>query len=176
MAHHLFLTSSGRRHGNTETLARRAATCLPPSAQSWNDLTGLPAFHDERPVQSPSTGALAQLALNIAAASDVVFVAPIYWYCLPAPAKLLLDHMSGWLDVPGMGFAETLRGKRLWLITVRANADPADTIHSEAVLRQSGEWLGMVWGGALHGIGTNPGDILADRAALARAETFFTEG
>ena len=31
------------------------------------------------------------------AATDLVFVAPVYWYSLPAAAKLYLDYWSAWL-------------------------------------------------------------------------------
>ena len=173
MRQFLFLTSSARVGGNTETLARIAARPLPQSAQHWIDLTGLPPYHDQRPVQPPPEGRLATLAAGIEAATDIVFVAPIYWYALPAPAKLLLDHWSGWLDVPGMGFGASLHGKHLWLITVRADADPTVAAGAEAMLRRAGAWLGMVWGGALHGIGTEPGDVLADKPALAGAKALF---
>ena len=98
-------------------------------------------------------------------------MAPVYWYALPAPAKLYLDHWSGWLDRPG--FAATMRGKRLWLITTRADPVPAVAEPVERALRMTADWLGMGWGGALHGIGDAPGAVAEDAAAWDAAPGFL---
>lgn len=172
----LFLCSSARKNGNTLRLAQAAAAALPADVgQDWVDLAALdlPAFRDLRPDAEPPQGDLARLADATLAASDIVFVAPVYWYAPPAPAKLLLDHWSGWLDLPAMRFAERIRGKTLWLVTARADPDTAVATPPEAMLRQTAAWLGMRWGGALHGIGDAAGDILHDSAALAHARHFL---
>ena len=153
--HFLFLLSSARSGGNSETLARRAAQAA-GGQHRWIDLSSiaLPGFVDTRPAPPPRpVGQLAVIAGAMKAADDIVFVAPIYWYGLPAPAKLLIDHWSGWLDVPGFGLIDWIKGKRL---------------------RRTGQWLGMDWRGALHGVADAPGDIAQDSAALARAATFLT--
>lgn len=171
----LFLLSSARRGGNSEALARRAASGLPTEArQDWQDLTAppLPAFADLRPAESPEpAGDLAALLSATLAADDLVFVAPVYWYALPAPAKLTLDHWSGWLDRPG--FAEAMRGKRLWLITARADPVPEVAEPVERALRMTADWMGMRWGGALHGIGDAPGAVAGDAAAWGAAPGFL---
>lgn len=173
----LFLCSSARPKGNARLLAERAALALSEDVrQDWIDLAALPLpeFQDLRPAGHPPEGPLLQVWQAMIPATDVVFVAPVYWYALPAPAKLLLDHWSGWLDAPEMAFANTLRGKRLWLITARADPDPTVAAPVEAMLHRSATWLNMQWGGALHGIGDGVGDVLTDRQALSRAPRFFT--
>lgn len=172
----LFLCSSARVNGNTQALARHAAAGLPPAAQHWLDLTAppLPPYHDIRPRHAPPEGPMADLMAAMQAATDIVMVAPVYWYALPAPAKLLLDHWSGWFDSPETGFATWARDKTVHLITVRADPDPTVTDLPEAMLRRSITWLGMRWGGALHGVGDAAGDVLQDRDALTRAATFLT--
>lgn len=50
-------------------------------------------------------------------ASALVFVAPVYWYSLPAPLKLDLDHWSAWMRIPGLDFKARLAGKSLALIS-----------------------------------------------------------
>ena len=176
MRRFLFLTSSARPQGNAASLAQVAAAGLPASdGQDWIDLAALdlPPFHDIRPAGQPPEGDLRAVWQAMQAATDLVFVAPVYWYALPAPAKLLLDHWSGWLDVPGLGFADRMRGKWLWLITARADPDPTVPAPLEAMLRRSGQWLGLHWAGALHGIGDAPGEVLQDTEAMARARRFF---
>lgn len=171
----LFLLSSARPDGNALALARVAASSLNPEAQVWLDLTDppLPAFRDLRPDHAHPCARLADVMRAMRAATDIVFVAPVYWYALPAPAKLLLDHWSGWLDDPQTGFAEWSRGLTLHLVTARADPDPTVTELPEAMLRRSAEWLGMRWGGALHGVGDAPGDVMADHDALKAARTFL---
>jgi multimeric flavodoxin WrbA len=173
----LFLCSSARPKGNARLLAERAAAALPDQmGQEWIDLTTLPlpAFQDLRPMGQPPEGPLLHIWQAMIPATDIVFVAPVYWYALPAPAKLLLDHWSGWLDAPEMRFSDTMRGKRLWLITARADPDPTVAAPVEAMLHRSATWLNMDWGGALHGIGDPVGDVLSDYAALSRTAAFFT--
>lgn len=173
----LFFTASARLQGNSERLARRAAAALPEGvACDWFNLNApaLPPFEDLRPnAMAVPKGRLAAALQATERASDVVFVAPIYWYALPAPAHLMLSHWSAFLDCADLGFAETLRGKGLWLITARADPEPTVPEQAEAVLRRSGEWLGMRWQGALHGIGDAPGDVEQD-AAWDQASGFLT--
>lgn len=172
----LFLTSSARPWGNSLRLARAAASGLPATVrQDWIDLAALslPAFADLRPAPPPPDPVLDGLRAAILNATDICLVAPVYWYALPAPAKLLLDHWSGWLDLPGAEFASGIRGRSLWLVTARADPDPTVPETVEAMVRRSALWLGMGWGGALHGIGDAPGEVLSDGAAMAAAERFF---
>ena len=170
----LFLTSSARPEGNALLLARAAAARVSDPCR-WIDLTDppLPPYRDLRPGHQMPQGPLDDILQAMRAATDIVFVAPIYWYALPAPAKLLLDHWSGWLDAPQTGFADWAKGKRIHLITARADPDPSVPDLTEAMLQRSIEWLGMGWAGSLHGIGEAPGDILNDHAAMAAAEWFL---
>lgn len=171
----LFLLSSARKGGNAERLAKAAAAPIATDMQVWIDLSdpALPPYTDLRPGFALPDGPVARVMQAMQEATDIVMVAPIYWYALPAPAKLLLDHWSGWIDAPETGFATWIRGKRIWLITARADPDPTVTDLPEAMLRRSAEWLGMVWGGALHGIGDAPGDVAQDKAAMAAAAGFL---
>jgi hypothetical protein len=66
-----------------------------------------------------------------------------------------------------------MAGKRMWLITARADPDPTVTDPVEAMLRRSAAWMGMAWGGALHGVGDGAGEVRADAAAMARAAQFL---
>jgi NAD(P)H-dependent FMN reductase len=170
----LFLLSSARRDGNSAQLARQAALGLTCPCD-WLDLTApaLPAFVDPRPALPPALSPrLRQVISAMQAASDICFVAPVYWYSLPAPAKLLLDHWSGLLDQPDLAFPSWIRSKRLWLVTTRADPDPGVADLPEALLRRTSDWLGMRWGGALHGVADAPGDIIHDES-WAAAPQFF---
>jgi multimeric flavodoxin WrbA len=175
----LFLMASARREGNTERLARAAANALPTHAgQRWIRLSDvpLPAFRDIRhsaasyPAPEGHERTLADATLL---ATDLVIVAPLYWYTVPASAKLYLDHWSGWMRVPGLEFAGRMAGKRLWAVIVHSGDDEAATGPLLGTLKLSAEYLEMDWRGALIGHGSRPGDIDRDADALARALTFF---
>ena len=159
----LFLTASPRAHSNSEMLARRAAEGLAPgTATHWQSLTtpALPAFRDLRPGHAGvPMGRLGDLFAHIMLATDIVFVAPIYWYAFPAPLHLLMSHLSGWLDVPELKLHSGLQGKAVYLITAHADPDPTVPDQAEALLKRSAIWLGLSWRGALHGVADAPGEM-----------------
>ncbi len=178
----LFLVSSARREGNSEQLARRAAAALPvSSSQTWLNLADLPlpAFDDRRHVSAENwtptvEGHARTLLAATLGATDLVLVAPVYWYSLPAAAKLYLDHWSAWLRVPGWDFKARMAGKTLWAVSSFSDTDPRFAEPLKESLRLSAEYLHMRWGGQLLGSGNRPGDVLNDQAALAAAARFFT--
>lgn len=180
--HFLFLISSGRPNGNSETLAKLAAEQLPTEAkQTWLNLNEYPLelFEDRRHptvTYSALSENARQLALATLSASDIVMVAPTYWYSLPAPAKLYLDHWTQWLREEELNFKERMRGKNLYLVTVNAEESAAGDEVSQPLLdtlRLTADYLGMRWAGALIGHGNRPGDVLADTDILAKAKTFL---
>jgi multimeric flavodoxin WrbA len=93
-------------------------------------------------------------------ATDIVFVAPVYWYSIPAPLKIYLDHWSAWMRVPGLPFKEEMAKKTLRLITTsgdRAKAQPmVDSI------RLCAQFMAMNYGGELWGKGGPPDAVKAD--------------
>jgi multimeric flavodoxin WrbA len=176
----LFLNASTREPGvlgNTEALARAAAATLPAETpQQWLRLSEmrLSRFVDVRHAGGvyPMPEGDGRLLLDATlAATDLVFVSPVYWYSVPAPLKLYLDHWSAWMRVPGVDFKPRMAGKRLWVVVTsgdRAKAQPM--IDSYALCA---EFLAMGFGGALWGQGGAPGAVNADAAALALARQFF---
>lgn len=147
---------------------------MPVAAQSWIDLTSvtIPPYRDIRPSTALPQGDLFTIMGAMRDASDIVIVAPVYWYALPAPAKLLLDHWSGWFDAAETGFSTWAREKTVHLVTTRADPDPTVTDPVEAMVKRSILWLGMRWGGALHGVADAVGDIERDKVAMAAANRF----
>lgn len=180
MSHFLFLNASTREPGhigNTETLARRAAAGLPAgTGQTWCKLADLelPPFVDLRHTAGtyPMPMADAKDLLDATlAATDIVFVSPVYWFSIPSSLKTYLDHWSAWLRVPGLEFKEQMAGKRLWVIATSGNREKAQPMLDS--YRLCAEFLGMQWQQPLWGKGGAPDAVLADEAALAQASTFF---
>lgn len=180
IAHFLFLNAATREPGvlgNTEALARRAAARLPSAtAQTWLRMVDLPLppFVDVRHsagVYPMPEGPGRTLLDATLAASDVVLVSPVYWYSVPAPLKLYLDHWSAWMRVPGLDFKQQMAGKRLWVVATsgdRAKAEPMFESY-----RLCADFMHMSLAGVLWGQGGAPGAVLKDTGALDAAEGFF---
>ena len=179
-SHHLFLLASTREPGhlgNTETLARRAAAQLPADAQqTWLRLADLDLQpfvdlrHTAGTYPAPS-GDMAQLLDATLACTDLVLVAPVYWYSFPANLKVYLDHWSAWMRVPGVEFKARMAEKTLHVVTTSGDRAKAQPMLDSAQL--CAQFLGMRFGGTLWGKGGPPGAVDADAAALAAAHGFF---
>jgi multimeric flavodoxin WrbA len=177
-----FILASARRGGNTETLARRAASRLPAGVeQRWLNLADLPlpTFRDLRHSGDgsypPPVGPARVLLDATLAATDLVIASPLYWYSVSADAKTYLDHWSGWMRVPGVDFRARMAGKTLWAVGAVSDEDMSVAEPMLGTLRLTARYLDMRWGGALLGYANRPGDIEADAGALTRAGTFFAD-
>lgn len=177
----LFLLASTRQEGNTEALARQAAAYLPAGTrQRWLRLADhpLPPFTDIRHEGDgvyPAPEGHARLLLDATLeATDVVIASPLYWYSVSAPAKLYLDHWSGWMRVPGVDFKARMAAKTFWGVTAVSHEDFRRAEPLIGTLRLSAEYFGARFGGALLGYANRPGELLADTDSLDRARTFFT--
>ncbi|GEM44505.1 flavodoxin family protein [Deinococcus cellulosilyticus] len=177
--HHLFLLSSARRGGNTEQLARKAAEALPAHAkQTWIDLKDhpLPMFEDVRHsvgTYPPPEGAARVLLEATLEATDLVLVAPLYWYSLPTLAQRYLDEWSGWMRVPDLNFKAQMEGRNLHAITVHTG-EKEEVQPLLLSLQHTARYMKMHYRGALVGWVSRPGDVLQDQHALEQAKTFFT--
>jgi putative NADPH-quinone reductase len=116
---------------------------------------------------------MADLAERTMQASDLVFVAPLYWYGLPAPAKLYLDHWSHWMRLPDLGFKSRMAGKRAWLIMAHAGSSEAEIAPARDGLRLAAAYLGIGWGGALLADANAPGDWQKGLEGQSAAAQFF---
>jgi multimeric flavodoxin WrbA len=182
MTRHLFLLSSARSGGNAEYLARAAAQALPASAtQRWIALRNfsLPPFEDRRhsgpPYDAPDGDERALLDATLDA-DHLVFVAPVYWYALPATAKLYLDYWSKWLRVPDRDFKARMAAKSLSAVVVTSGDDDAEAEPLTGCLRLTADYMEMKWRGALIGHGNRPGDVETDARAMEAARHFLGAG
>ncbi len=174
-----FLLASARRDGNTELLTRRAAERIPArDTQQWLHLIDLPLppFADIRhsvgvyPQPEGNERVLFDATLGC---TDLVLAVPLYWYSVPASAKTYLDYWSAWLRVPGADFKARMAKKTLWGVCALSDEDFSVADPLVGTLRLTAGYLSMGFGGVLLGYGNKPGEVLADKASLDRAATFF---
>jgi multimeric flavodoxin WrbA len=181
----LFLVASTREAadagghlGNTEWLARQAAAALPADVgQTWLHLArmNLPTFVDRRHTSGVYTmpdGDLKTLLDATLGATDIVFVAPVYWYSLPTPLKAYLDHWSAWMRIPGVEFKERMGAKRLHLISTSGDRSKAQPMIDSVKLCAG--FLAMPFAGVLWGKGGPPDAVQSDAEAIAAAQQFFS--
>jgi multimeric flavodoxin WrbA len=175
----LFVVSSTRPDGNTERLARIAARSLPATdTQTWLRLTDYPLepFADTRHSTGyvAPTGNAKLLCDATLAATDLVIVAPVYWYGFPWPLALYLDHWSAWLRIKDLAFTATLKGRTMHAVVVDSDDEKdGSSLPMIDALRRTAIYMEMTWKGVLTGHANRPGDIENDAAALAAAATYF---
>ena len=177
MKHTLFLIASARENGNSETLALEAAKSLPADQQTWLRLQNLPLepFADIRHsvgVYPQPTGNAKILFDASLAASDIVMIAPVYWYSVPATLKRYLDEWSAWMRVPEANFKARMAGKTIWIIS-SLSGEISDAEPLLGTLERSAKYMGMRVGGHVIGNGSKPGDVNSDHAALEAARRLF---
>jgi multimeric flavodoxin WrbA len=174
----LVLLASARADGNAELMARAAVAALPAGTEvRWLRLAALalPSFEDIRhsgSEQYPApTGDLAAALDDTLWATDLLVAAPLYWYSLPAPLKLFLDHWSGFLRVPGLDFKPRMALKAMHVLCATSSGADEDHLAAPLVdsLRYTADYLHMRWGGAVLGHGNRPDDVLQDQAGMAAA-------
>jgi multimeric flavodoxin WrbA len=175
---YLFLLSSSRVNGNSETLARAAAESLPAGAEAtWLRLGDhpLPPFEDLRHSSGygDPEGTSKFLLEATLEADHVVFVTPVYWYSVSAPLKRYLDEWSAWLRAPSANFRARMAQKTYCAI-VSTSGDAEHAAPTLKTLEFCAEYFSALWRGALLGNGSKPGDVLRDAAALEAAKTFFS--
>jgi multimeric flavodoxin WrbA len=178
----LFVVSSTRRDGNSETLARHAARALSADCtQRWLRLLDhpLPPFFDTRhdTGYQPPEGAAKLLCDATLAATDLVIVTPVNWYSVSWPAKLYLDHWSAWMRVEGLNFQKTLAGRNLWAVVTDSDREDEGSAQPVVdVLARTADFMSMHWRGALLGHANKPGEIAGEATALAAAQRYFSAG
>ena len=176
----LFLLASARTGGNAELLAREAAKQLQVNVeQQWIRLSEYPldAFEDvrhegERVYEMPTGNARTLLDATLAA-DQLVFAAPVYWYSLPAPAKLYLDHWSHWMRLPGLDFRKRMGGKRLSLATAMAGANPREAEPLITSLKLTANYLSMKWDGHVLAHANAAGDVLQQSEVMQAASNLL---
>jgi len=173
----LVLLASTRAEGNAELMARAAVATLPIDVDvRWLRLAelDLPPFEDirhEGSGQYPEPeGDLGRALKDTLWATDIVVAAPLYWYSVPAPLKLYLDHWSGFMRVPGVDFKPQMAGKALYVLCATSSGEEPHLAQPLVdCLRFSGDYMKMRWGGVVLGDGSRPGDVLKDEAGMAAA-------
>lgn len=177
MTQFTFLIASARPNGNSEQLVRLTAESIPDSNQQWLTLRDLPLdpFEDRRhgELSYDALKGNAEILLRATIECDhLVFVTPVYWYSVPTPLKLYLDHWSHWMRVESLEFKERMEGKSLWAISSSAGrAEDAEPMFES--LKLCAKFMKMKWGGHVLGNGSAPGDVLNDEKALSFAKRFF---
>jgi multimeric flavodoxin WrbA len=159
------LFSSSRRLGNTGQLMDRIARELGIEVV---DLASqrLSTYDYEHRNRDDDFEPLMQRVL---AHDQIIFATPIYWYAVSPAMKVFLDRISDFLELPDLlPEGRRLRGKNAYVVCTSISDDAAEAFMS--AFRETFEYLGMHFGGAVH-INCRDGYLPAahDSAAVAFA-------
>lgn len=86
-----------------------------------------------------------------------MLVAPLYWYGIPAAAKLYLDHWSRWMRLDEADFRARVGDKALWLVMSYASDRPEQILPAVGQCRFAIEFFGGIWRGRIWPMQTAPG-------------------
>ena len=159
------LFSSSRRRGNTGQLIDRIAlelnievVDLASQRISSYDYEHLNRNDDFEPLMK-----------RVLEHDQIIFATPIYWYAVSPAMKVFLDRISDFLELPDLlPEGRRLRGKNAYVVCTSISDDAAEAFMS--AFRETFEYLGMHFGGAVH-INCRDGYLPAahDSAAVAFA-------
>jgi len=137
----------------------------------------MPEFTDQRHTVGTypwPEGSLRELLDATMTCTDLVLVAPVYWFSFPSTLKTYLDHWSAWMRIEDLPFTKEMAKKRMYLITTSGDRSKAQPMIDST--RLCAEFLAMAYVGTLWGKGGAPGTVQSDTAAVAAADRFFNAG
>jgi len=101
-------------------------------------------------------------------ADCVLFASPTYWYGVSAQMKAFIDRWSCAMKmIPG--FKKKIRGKKVAVITVHGEDNPAVTKFLFNQMQQSFQYLGLDFIGKMQGKAYEKGRITENASAMKRA-------
>ncbi|GAA5495149.1 putative NAD(P)H-dependent FMN-containing oxidoreductase YwqN [Rubritalea halochordaticola] len=106
------------------------------------------------------------LAREMAAATDIIFCTPVYWYAMSAQLKTFIDRFSD-LITRNKEIGRSLAGKRTWLIATGSDETLPEGFEIPFAL--TSQYFQMHYSGALYGQTTDAGLL---PIALEQAKVF----
>ena len=141
----LALFASSRRRGNTGQLIDRIALELHIEVVDLADLRLSPYDYDHRNRDDD----FEPLMRRVLAHDQIILASPIYWYAVSPAMKVFLDRLSDFLELPDLlAEGRRLRGKNAYVVCTSIDDEPAAQF--VGALRETVEYLGMRYAGALH--------------------------
>ncbi len=109
---------------------------------------------------------------RVLAADTLVFATPIYWYGISGLLKTFIDRWSQSLVENRPAFLAGLAGKQAYVIAV---GDDDPHLKGQPLIQQFQsifDFVGIDFAGYVLGTANTPGDILRDKEALAKVDSW----
>ena len=140
------LFGSSRRNGNTGQLMDRVATELRIEVVDLG-AKQIATYDYEYGNRDDD---FEPLMAHVLGFEQIILASPVYWYAASPPVKIFLDRISDYLDLPELlDQGRRLRGKRGFVLCTSIYDEVAPSFIDS--FRQTFEYLGMDFGGFLHG-------------------------
>lgn len=107
-------------------------------------------------------------------ANEIVFVTPIYWYCISGIMKTFIDRWTESLRSIEFDLKERMQNKKFYAIVVGANPDRTKAGPIVQQFEFMANYFKIPFGGAVVGVGDRPGDVLKDQEAVEKAKSLLT--
>ncbi len=140
----LVILGSGRSRGNTRMLIDCA---FANSEHRLIDLARL-SFSEYDYSHGNRDDDFATLADALVTHDRIVLATPVYWYTMSATMKRFVDRLSDLVTIR-KPLGRAMAGRRLFVVAT--STDTALPPGFESSFRSTAQYLGMVWGGCLHG-------------------------
>ncbi|KIL46760.1 flavodoxin family protein [Jeotgalibacillus soli] len=173
----LIICGSSRNDGNTETLAKAAASFYPGDVE-WMHLRNhrihqiVDQRHEPRgfdPVDDDHRALIEQMLR----ADAVIFATPVYWYGMSGHMKTFIDRWSQRLREPDLKFKERLKNKPAYVIICGGEQVMLKGLPLILQFRLIFEFVDMDFKNYFIGQAKRPGDILKDTEQLSKLKDFF---
>ena len=173
----VIVKGSPRREGNSATLAEQVAEGARSAGAHVEDFylhhmdihacDACDACHSE-----PYRGCIVDddiqiLYPKLLDADAIVIASPVYWFTVSAQTKLFMDRCYALVDKDGYA----LRGKKFAIVMTYGDTDPFESgaVNAFRTFQDGFRFIGAEIAGFVYGSASNPGDIRADTATMARA-------
>ncbi|MFD1426935.1 flavodoxin family protein [Kroppenstedtia sanguinis] len=169
----LTILGSSRKDGNTEQLANQVTAGLPTTFLRLKESQILPIDdlrHEPGGFQKVDDD-YAPYVEQLAHHEVIVFATPLYWYGMSGRMKNFVDRWSQSLRDPDRSLRDAVQGKPAVVVVTGGDAPGVKGLPLIQQFHWIFEFVGMNFLDYVIGTGNKPGEILQDKAALAKAQS-----
>lgn len=173
----LILNGSPRKEGNTAALAEQ----LTKGAQAGgaevqilylhgmdiSPCTACEGCHEEGSRGCVIGDEMQKVYDGLREADSIVFATPVYWFCVTAQIKTVIDRIYA----VGVGEGNVLRGKKLGILMPYADADPfvSGAVNALRMFQDISGYLGTKTVGMVYGTAMGAGEIRKNKTLMGQA-------
>ncbi|WP_409304889.1 flavodoxin family protein [Peribacillus sp. SCS-155] len=170
----LAFLGSTRKNGNSEYLAKKIVEGTDHTIVYLSDKHIQPIVdmrHTEEGF-SPVNDDYEELVKLMEEHDVLLFATPLYWYGMSGPMKNYFDRWSQYLRDQRFNFKEELAKKKAYVVITGGSSAKITGLPLVQQFQFIFEFVNMEFADYIIGAGVKPGEIVNDKAALDKAESW----